>query len=293
MIVCPRCRKKIHIFTSIYSCDSCQYCAKIIDGIVFFAPESDDDFKDYDSSGLDTLFAAEEHHFWFKARKNFIKNLFDKYVNQNEKIIEIGAGTGNISRMLINSGFEICVGEIHKNGLLYAKQYGIKELFQFDLMRPPFYEHFDVVGLFDVLEHIDEDGLALKNIYNMLKPGGKCILTVPAHGWLWSRDDAIARHKRRYEQDGTRRLFIDNGFKIIVAKNFFVFLLPLLLLRTFLKKDNGSQIENRELMDYGKSLKIHPLTNSILYSIMCLENFLMRNISPGIGGSIAVVAVKE
>lgn len=293
MIVCPRCKEKLIVSTHFLLCDSCQYKAEIKDEIYFFAPELDYVFEDYNSFGLDNLFTAEEKHFWFRARKNFIKNLFLKYVNKNEKIIEIGAGTGNVSKMLIDNGYHMCVGEVHKNGLLYAKRYGIKDLYQFDLMHSPFHEHFDVVGMFDVLEHIEDDGLALRNIKNMLKPGGKLIIVVPAHKWLWSWDDVIANHKRRYDLIGIKSLFDENGFKILEAKNFFVSILPLLFLRTKFKKDKGTEVAESDFIEYSEGLKINPLTNFLLYSIMRLENYVIRYFSPNIGGSIAVVACKE
>lgn len=90
--------------------------------------------------------------------------------------------------------------------------------------------------MFDVLEHIDEDALAVKNIYKMLKPGGKVIVTVPVHKWLWSKQDAIAYHRRRYEVDQLKGLFKQNGFKIVKATAFFVSILPLLYLRTFVSR---------------------------------------------------------
>ena len=95
---------------------------------------------------------------------------------KNNKIIEIGAGTGNITCMLYSQGYEkISVGEIHFNGLEYSKRYGITELYQFDLLNPPFKDNFDVAGVFDVIEHLTDDNLAIKNIYNILNQKGKVL----------------------------------------------------------------------------------------------------------------------
>ena len=82
-----------------------------------------------------------------------------------EKIIEIGTGTGNVSRYLQNNGYKnISVGEMHLSGLKYAKDYGIKECYQFNLLDTPFEDEFDAVCMFDVLEHIKKDDLALQNV---------------------------------------------------------------------------------------------------------------------------------
>ena len=86
---------------------------------------------------------------------------------------------------------------MHLSGLKYAKEYGIKECYQFNLLDTPFEDEFNAVCMFDVLEHIKEDALALKNVNKSLTHKGKLVLTVPSHMWLWNRDDAIAGHKTR------------------------------------------------------------------------------------------------
>ena len=144
---------------------------KEIDGIKIF-DEANENHSDYNAKGLDNLYAQEEKHFWFIARKEFILQNFKRYINKNEKIIEIGAGTGNISRFLKQNGYDnISVGEMHINGLKYAKSYSIKKCYQFDLLNTPFKNEFDTVCMFDVLEHIEDDNQALQNIYKSLNGG--------------------------------------------------------------------------------------------------------------------------
>jgi nucleoside-diphosphate-sugar epimerase len=115
----------------------------------------------------------EEKHFWFLARKEFILQNAINHIQPNDKIIEIGAGTGNVARYLQKNGYEnISVGEMHLNGLKYAQSYGMKECYQFDLLDTPFENEFDTVCMFDVLEHIPDDKLALENVNKMLNGGG-------------------------------------------------------------------------------------------------------------------------
>ena len=78
---------------------------KEIDGIKIFHENVDENHDDYNSKGLDNLYVQEEKHFWFLARKNFILQNFKKYIDRNSKIIEIGSGTGNVSRNLQQNGY--------------------------------------------------------------------------------------------------------------------------------------------------------------------------------------------
>ncbi|MBV1931829.1 MAG: class I SAM-dependent methyltransferase, partial [Porticoccaceae bacterium] len=208
---------------------------KDIDGIKVFHDDIATNHADYKAEGLDNLHKVEEQHFWFLARKDFITTQMKKVVSMSSKIIEIGAGTGNVSRCLKRAGFSnMAVGEMHLNGLRYAQSYGIDECYQFDLLRAPFKDEFDTICIFDVLEHIDEDKDALVSIHSMLKNNGHIVLTVPSHQWLWNRDDVLAGHKKRYTRADLVKLLKESGFEIIIARYFFISIVPLLLLRKLL-----------------------------------------------------------
>lgn len=259
-------------------------------GVKIFHGSAIEEHTDYNSQGLEVLYNEEEKHFWFISRKEFIYQQIKNIVNPLSKVIEIGAGTGNVSRYLKLKGYaKIAVGEMHFKGLQYAKSYGISECYQFDLLRSPFKKEFNAICLFDVLEHIDEDVKALENIRKMLIENGHVILTVPAHKWLWSRDDLIAGHKRRY----TKSMLIDKlekiGLKVIVSRYFFISIVPLLFLRRFVHKDDGTFIDQQE---YMADISINPILNKILLFITRIENKMNTYLPNYFGGSLLVVAVK-
>ena len=134
------------------------------------------------------------------------------------------------------------MGELHLNGLRYAREYGVDKCYQFDLFEPPFQEHFKAVALFDVLEHLEDDKKALQNIHSILKPDGQIVLTVPVHQWLWNRDDRIACHKKRYTKKDLCEVVKSAGFKTETIEFFFCRITPLLLLRRFLKPDHSREV---------------------------------------------------
>ena len=232
MIVCPRCGAALTEGEGVFVCGCCPYRAERERGIVLFEPEVRPDHEDYKSEGLDALHAVEGDHPWFRHRLKVIRGAFAAHVGKNEDILEVGAGTGHTARALREDGYgSLSLGDIHVNGLLYAKQRGFRALYQFDVRYPPFRDHFDVVALFDVLEHIKEDQRAVGNIREMLRPQGKVLLTVPAHSWLWSRIDEFSGHHRRYDRRGLRSLLTLAGFEVLECRYFFMALVPGLLAR--------------------------------------------------------------
>jgi SAM-dependent methyltransferase len=141
--------------------------------------------------------------------------------------------------------------------------------------------------MFDVLEHIENDRLAVKNVHHMLKKGGKFIVTVPAHRFLWSTIDTVSGHKRRYGVKELKKMFINNGFEILEARHFFSFLIPFFLLRKWL-----NQKKEHSLHEVNPGLQINRLLNWTFNALLTLEYYLFSRFSPGFGGSILMVGRK-
>mgnify|MGYP000370761141 CR=1 FL=1 len=260
------------------------------DGITRYINNVKKNHDDYHAEGLDNLYKVESNHFWFKCRRKKIVNFFKKYISTHQKIIEIGAGTGSVSRALVNEGYKPAVGELHLSGLYYAKTYGIKDLYQFDLFSPPFLNEFECVGMFDVLEHLEEGTLAIKSVAKMLKPKGRIVLTVPAHNWLWNRDDKIAGHKRRYSKETLVSVVESSGFSVLEVRYFFIFILPLLWLRTVVNSDSDKPVTDEE---YNVDIKINPVINWVLLVLCDLEEKVNKYLPNIMGGSLILVAEKK
>jgi SAM-dependent methyltransferase len=286
VIVCRQCETALQESARGFSCPACAYRADREQGVVLFDRSVRPDREEYTAEGLDALYRFERQHAWFRHRLRVIRKAFAEYVAKDEEILEIGAGTGHTARGLLEDGYRhLSVGEMHLNGLLYAKQYGLQSLYQFDLMSAPFRDHFDAVALFDVLEHVPEDERAVRRIRTMLRPGGRVLLTVPAHRWLWSRIDEISSHFRRYERGGLASLLEAAGFDVLECRYFFTALVPGLLARRFLSRN--ATWENAAA---GCGLEVSKLGNAALGLAAGLGDVVLFPLRKRLGGSLLAVA---
>ncbi len=257
------------------------------DGILTFDFQLDNS-STYEAHHIETLKRGENNHFWFSARRKKIAQTFDRFVDKDASILEIGGGTGFVAEKLIEKGFSVELADIHSNALHFAQERGIKKLYQFDLFYPPFLEEFDVICLFDVLEHLKEEERAFECLKKMLKPGGKIIFTVPAHQWLWSRDDILAGHARRYTKKTLEKTLAAGELTPLLLQYFFMGIVPMLYLRKCLRKDNGAPTNENERVD----LSIHPLANHLFSLMTKLEFSLQKYLPNKIGGSLIGIAEK-
>jgi SAM-dependent methyltransferase len=188
----------------------------------------------YDATYVRLLPAAEDRHFWFRARNAVIAAVLSRIVPalpSGYRALEIGCGTGNTLRVLESACRPgALVGmDAQYEGLAVARRRVSCPLVQADIRQAPFAAalRFDLVGLFDVLEHIPDDGGALSTIRTRMLPGARLLLTVPAGPELWSAFDVASRHCRRYTPQGLRGMLTSAGFEVEYLSPFMAALYPL------------------------------------------------------------------
>lgn len=206
--------------------------------------------------------------------------------------LEIGCGTGFVLSGVASTfpAARLMGAEIFSAGLNYAahRLHGA-QFIQMDARKIPFDSHFDALGAFDVLEHIEEDTTVLSQICQALKPDGILMLTVPQHPELWSAQDELACHVRRYTVAELERKVSEAGFDIVDSGSFVALLLPLMWLSRRLPRNNKDGAH-----DVMAELRIGKFANRMLSAIMSVELFLTRaGIRFPAGGSLFLVAQKR
>lgn len=204
----------------------------MIDGFEAYAPELAHSGGGFKSSYFDELARFEEGNFWFRARNKIIIWTLHHYVPRFSTFLEVGCGTGFVLSGIAKSfpAARLTGSEIYTDGLKYAaRRLPSVKLIQMDARRIPFVDQFDVVGAFDVLEHIKKDTSVLEQTYNSLRKKGILIITVPQHKWLWSKSDQYAFHERRYAAAEIEDKVKTAGFQIIRSTSFVTSLLPAML----------------------------------------------------------------
>jgi SAM-dependent methyltransferase len=249
----------------------------------------------YDPSFFDEIAAVEDRHFWFRGRNRLIFGLCKRVSTQLKPralILEVGCGTGNVLRVL-RKAFPcgVVVGlELWRDGLRYARKRSAGLLVQGDVRNNPFGKSFDLIGMFDVLEHIQEERETLLSVRELLVPGGFLLLTVPAHRYLWSHFDQAAQHCRRYSASDIRERVEQAGFQIDFMSQSMACIFPLAWLY---RRMRGFRKEKD--LDTAKALsasefRIVPVINGIFNALLNLEaRWLSSGRSLPIGTSLVLV----
>jgi SAM-dependent methyltransferase len=188
----------------------------------------------YPDDGHDLCFGVEDASFWFRHRNRCIVAAVNAFPPPGGgPIFDIGGGNGFVSAGLAAAGFEVALVEPGPAGAANARKRGIQHVICATTDTAQFSPHsLPAAGLFDVIEHIEDAPAFLRSIRGLLQPGGHLYATVPAYPWLWSQEDVLAGHHRRYTLDSIRATLSDAGFDTLFASSIFRFLpLPILLMR--------------------------------------------------------------
>lgn len=228
---------------------------------------------------------AENGHWWFVARRSIIADTIASLkLSDDADILEIGAGTGGNLTLLSAYGHTTAV-EMND----YARDHATKSSGVFVQAGylpsglPAMVKRFDLICMFDVLEHIEDEAASLKRVTALLKPGGKLLITVPAYMWMWSNHDTSLHHFRRYTRKSLAQSLAAAGLRPDRLTYFNTLLLPLAAASRLVGKGLGHEVSPGAAYRAG-------WINTTLRYIFQSEKWLLRQSNLPAGLSLMALA---
>ena len=229
---------------------------------------------------------TESRHWWFCGRRTILSGMIEQLdLPENSKILEVGCGTGGNLEMLAKFG-EVSALEMDENARAIASKktnnlYDIRAGYCPDEI--PFHDQrFDLICMFDVLEHIEHDTETLIAIKQLLTKNGRILMTVPAYQWLYGAHDEFLHHKRRYSATQLQKKIVDAGLRPVKISYFNTLLFPLAAIVRLKDKllDNPSAT--------GTSIPPAPI-NQFFTTVFGAERFLLQRFNLPFGVSLLCV----
>ena len=229
----------------------------------------------------------ERTHWWFSGRRRVLKFLLSYLsIQKDSTVIDVGCGVGSNLPLLKSMGLKVIGIDSESYSLSFAKNLSGTLLINGDVLRLPVKSNsIGLVIATDLLEHLDDDSMGIKEIHRTLRREGKVILTVPAFKSLWGIQDVVGMHKRRYSKNEFLRKIEREGFIVLKSSyfNFFLFF-PIFLGRRLIRL-LGVKIESENKIN-------SPLINFFLKTLFSIEPYILKYFSFPFGVSVFCIARK-
>lgn len=225
---------------------------------------------------------AEAAHWWFAGRRRILASVLERLPPApGPRVLDAGAGFGGNVPLLERHGIVIALepdGDAAQGAATRAP--AVRALFAPHL--PFATASFGLVGLFDVLEHVPDDAAAAAEIARVLQPGGRLVLTVPAHPWLFGPHDVAHHHHRRYTRAGLQRVLGEAGLVVERCTFFNALLFPAAVMARAAARLRGDAKVSTTL--------VPPPGNALLARLFGAERHLLRHLDLPTGLSLLAVA---
>jgi SAM-dependent methyltransferase len=285
-VACPACHGGKISATSL-ACPQCPYVAEL-DGRILVLERSPT--ADYSRDGTIAQSEVLDSHFWFKSRTKLIEAAISRGVRatRGQQFVEYGCSNGYVMSSLEAAGWDVAGVDMHIEGLRNARARARGPLICARIESVSFAEPVDAIGLFDVIEHLEDDEALLRHAREQLAPGGVVVVTVPAMMSLWSSFDVMLGHKRRYSRKELISLFERVNLDVVHVHHAFSFAVPLLWLQ-------------RRVLGLGKKPPTdsrrhfmkppNPWLNRVLSALASVERwFIGLGVAPPLGTSLLGIA---
>ena len=197
--------------------------------------------RDYEQQ----TFQAEDRHWWYRGRRTVLERVLDGLsLSEPLRILDAGCGSGRnmveLARRGTVTGVELSSPSVEK-----ARERGCGEVIEGSVLEMPFADaSFDLAVSLDVIEHLEDDLGALRELRRTVAEGGALLVTVPAYQWLWSGHDVVNHHHRRYTRGSLQRVAEQAGWRQVRTTYFNSLLLPVAILLRVLDRVNTKTTES-------------------------------------------------
>ena len=236
----------------------------------------------------DRMAELDSRHWWYRARRDILATLIARQLKlpPSPRILEIGCGTGHNLEMLQRFGTADGI-EIDPAARALAERRLGRPIGDSPLPALSGVPDcgYDLVAILDVLEHVEEDRAALESIARKLKPGGRILITVPAHPWMWSAHDEVNHHKRRYTRKALRKVIADAGLKLELLSWFNSLLFPLAAAARLAGRVTGKQ-DSDDTLPPGA-------VNRLFETIFGLERYAVGRLPLPPGVSLVAIVSRD
>lgn len=245
-----------------------------------------------EKSYYEKYFQFEDGNWWFVGRRRLLISLAGTFgTNGPGRILDAGCGTGGMLAHLGPCSSVVGV-DLERLALTYARQRGDQKLLQASALELPFQsDSFDTVYSLDVLEHLDDDHLGIRELKRVCRPGGTIFVTVPAFGFLWSRHDVVNQHRRRYRAPELRRLVQEAGLRIKLLSYSNTVLFPAVAGVRLAKKAWACLTNSSKIPGADNEYVPEPL-NGLLAALYTFERHLIVRSPLPFGVSLICIATK-
>lgn len=240
-----------------------------------------------DPTYLASFGELEDEHWWFRARREIVfDQLRQAGVDRAADILDVGAGTGGMLGFLSAAIPAACCRGVEpdEGAREHCRSRGVDVVAGSADPLPVETGSHDVITLLDVLEHLDNDVSAVRELVRVLRPGGFALITVPAYQWLWAPHDELNGHKRRYNARELRRVLVEGGLEVESTTYFNTLLFPAAVVQRMLSRLSGKRSEEEQL-------PLAPL-NALAYAVFSVERRALRHVRLPWGVSILAIARK-
>jgi SAM-dependent methyltransferase len=191
---------------------------------------------------------AEERHWWYRGRRTVLDGVIAGLgLPARARVLDAGCGSGRNMIELSDLGTVTGV-ELSETSVALARQRDAGEIVAGSVLEMPFPDDsFDLAVSLDVIEHLDDDLTALRELRRTVAPGGALLVTVPAYQWLWSGHDEINHHHRRYTRRSLQRVAERAGWTQVRTTYFNSLLLPVAIVLRVLDRVNRAKTTESSL----------------------------------------------